>query len=107
MGNDYKKQTSTISAARAMEVLLAHDFKVAMLHEVPEIKKAYRADVMAARRRFGEKAAISNTGRSVTMVGFHIVSKHPVRVDVPLFEMLGHGAKDAIEKATGITFTQG
>lgn len=108
MGNDFKKQSSTIAAARALEILLAHDFRVATLREVPDIKdtkQAYRKDILAARRRFGDDAAISTTGRSITLVGFHAVSKAPVQVEIPLFGMLGHGAAAAIQDKTGIHLT--
>lgn len=107
-GPDFKKQSSTISAARALEILLAHDFKVATFYEVPDIqdtKQAYRKDILDARRKFGNNAAISNTGRSITLVGFHAVSKAPVRVELPLSGMLGHGAVEAIEQKTGIALS--
>jgi len=103
-GNDFKKQTSTISAARALEVLKAGGFVVATYTEVPDIKTAYRKDVMAARRRFGENAAISATGRSIVMVGPHAQTKQRVEITVPLEDMVGHGALEAIEKKTGLNF---
>ena len=109
-GPDFKKQSSTISAARAMQILLAHEFTVATYREVPDIqdtKQAYRKDILDARRKYGEKAAISNTGRSITLVGFHVVSKAPVRVELPLSGMLGHGAVEAIQDKTGITLANG
>ncbi|MFA7275740.1 MAG: hypothetical protein WC043_02935 [Pseudobdellovibrionaceae bacterium] len=103
MGNDYKKQTSAISASVALETLLSKGFEAARVDEITSPKKAYAKDVNAARRRFGDDAAISITGRSITLVGEHATAKHRVTVDVPLFEMLGHGARQAIESKTGIT----
>lgn len=103
-GPDYKKQTSTIAAARAFEILQAGGFVVGTYTEVPEIKTAYRKDVMSARRKFGEKAAISATGRSVTMVGPHAQTGHRVDVIVPLEDMLGHGAVEALQNKTGLHF---
>ncbi|HNQ92934.1 MAG TPA: hypothetical protein PKI93_08405 [Alphaproteobacteria bacterium] len=103
-GPDYKKQTSTISAVRAFEILQTGGFSVATYTEVPEIKKAYRKDVMSARRKFGENAAISATGRSVTMLGPHAETGRRVEVIVPLEDMLGHGALEALESKTGLRF---
>ncbi len=105
-GNDFKKQTSTISAARALQVLQEAGFIVATYSEAPEVKKAYRKDVLAARRRFGELAAISATGRSLTMIGRHPETGQIVDVLVPLEDMLGHGALDALQAKTGLVFTQ-
>ena len=104
-GNDYKKQTSSISAARAMEILKEGGFVVAVYRELPEIKKAYRKDVLAARRKFGEHAAISASGRSITMVGRHVESGEVVSVLVPLEDMLGHGAVAALAQKTGLIFS--
>lgn len=105
MGNDFKKQSSTIAAAKALEILLSAGFEVAKLREVPDIqdtKQAYRKDILEARRRFGENVAVSNTGRSITMVGFNARSKVPVRIELPLSGMLGHGALEAIQQKTGV-----
>ncbi|HRK97353.1 MAG: hypothetical protein KDJ26_02220 [Alphaproteobacteria bacterium] len=103
-GKDFKKQTSVVSAARAFEVLQAGGFIVATYSELPEVKKAYRKDVLAARRRFGDFAAISTTGRSLTMIGCHVETGHVVDVMVPLEDMLGHGALEALERKTGLVF---
>jgi hypothetical protein len=107
MGNDYKKQTSTISAKTALETLLSHGFKICQVRElvvIDDIPKAYRKDVLAARRQFGERAAISRTGRSIVLEGFHLSKKTPAAIDVPLEGMLGHGALEAIQEKTGIIF---
>lgn len=106
MGNDFRKQSSTISAKRALEVLLSNGFEVGQLKEnldIQSTKQAYRKDILEARRKFGEFAAISNTGRSITLVGYHVTQKNPVRIEVPLFGMLGHGALEAIQEKTGVT----
>lgn len=105
MGNDFKKQTSTVSAKQALEYLLAHGFQVGQVREVlpvDDIPKAYRKDVLAARRRFGGHAAISNTGRSIVLVGPHSPSGRMVEVHVPLFEMLRHGELDKLQQMTGL-----
>lgn len=106
-GNDFKKQTSTVSAKQALEYLLAHGFQVEMLQEtkyIEDVPKAYRKDVIAARRRFGEFANISNTGRSIILVGLHVPTERMVRVHVPLFEMLRHGELEKLQEETGLTF---
>lgn len=108
MGNDFKKQTSTISANHALEFLRAHGFQIATLREIKpldDIPKAYRKDVLAARRQYGESAAISNTGRSLMLIGLHAATHREALVDVPLFGMLGHGALEAIQQKTGLTIT--
>lgn len=105
MGNDFKKQTSTVSAKQALDFLLAQGFQVGQVREVlpvDDIPKAYRKDVLAARRRFGDQAAISNTGRSIVLVGPHSPSGRMVEVHVPLFEMLRHGELDKLQQMTGL-----
>lgn len=104
-GNDFKKQTSTISAARAYTILKDAGFVVATYREIPEIKKAYRKDVLAARRKFGDNAAISASGRSITMMGQHATTGEVVTILVPLEDMLGHGAVQALEEKTGLEFS--
>ena len=107
MGNDFKKQTSTTSAKQALDYLLSHGFKIGTADElkaIDDIPKAYRKDVLAARRRFGEHAAISNTGRSITLVGPHYPSGRVVEVHVPLFEMLRHGELEQLQVITGLSF---
>ena len=104
MGNDFKKQTSTTSAKQALDYLLAHGFKVGEARELKEVPKAYRKDILDARRRFGEYADISNTGRSITPVGPHTPSGRMVEVHVPLFEMLRHGELEQLQKITGLEF---
>lgn len=107
MGNDFKKQTSTISANRALEFLFAHRFDVARSDKVvplDNIKQAYRKDVMAARRKYGSDAIISISGRSITLFGPHLPSERIVEVRVPLSEMLSHGELKALEEKTGLTF---
>ena len=104
-GPDYKKQTSTISAKRAFEILKEGGFVVGTYKEVPATKKAYHKEVLAARRQFGDNAAISITGRSVTMVGLHAETQKQVDVDVPLKGMLGHGAAKALASKTGLAFS--
>lgn len=104
MGNDFKKQTSTISAKEALAYLLAEGFKINRVSrpkEIDEIPKAYRKDVLSARREFGEDADISNTGRSITLFGPHDPSMRIVNVHVPLFEMLRHGELEQLQKITG------
>jgi hypothetical protein len=105
MGNDYKKQTSTISAKTALETLLSHGFKICQVRElvtIDDIPKAYRKDVLQARRQYGERAAISKTGRSIVLEGFHATKKIPTIIDLPLEGMLGHGALEAIQDKSGI-----
>lgn len=104
MGNDFKKQTSTTSAKQALDYLLAHGFKVGETRELKDVPKAYRKDIMVARRRFGEYADISNTGRSITLVGPHHPSGRMIEVHVPLFEMLRHGELEQLQKMTGLPF---
>ena len=104
MGNDFKKQTSTTSAKQALDYLLAHGFKVGEARELKDVPKAYRKDILDARRRFGEYADISNTGRSITLVGPHHPSGRMVEVHVPLFEMLRHGELEQLQKITGLEF---
>lgn len=105
MANDFKKQTSTVSAKQAFDFLLAHGFQVGQVRDVvavDDIPKAYRKDVFTARRRFGDHAAISNTGRSIVLVGPHSPSGRMVEVHVPLFEMLRHGELDKLQQITGL-----
>lgn len=107
MGNDFKKQTSTRSAKQALEFLLAHGFQVGQVREiipVDDIPKAYRKDVLDARRKFGNGADISNTGRSITLVGPHHPSGRTIEVHVPLFEMLRHGELEKLQQMTGLSF---
>jgi hypothetical protein len=107
MGNDFKKQTSTTSAKQALEFLLTHGFQVGQVRDIPaidDIPKAYRKDVFAARRQFGDQANISNTGRSITLVGPHHPSGRMVEVHVPLFEMLRHGELEKLQQITGLSF---
>lgn len=105
MGNDFKKQTTSVSAKQALEFLLAQGFHVRQVRDVTpidDIPKAYRKDVLAARRRFGDHAAISNTGRSVALVGSHVPSGRMVDVHVPLFEMIRHGELEKLQQITGL-----
>jgi hypothetical protein len=107
MGNDFKKQTSTTSAKQALEFLLTHGFQVGQVRDISaidDIPKAYRKDVFAARRQFGDQANISNTGRSITLVGPHHPSGRMVEVHVPLFEMLRHGELEKLQQITGLSF---
>lgn len=107
MGNDFKKQTSTTSAKQALDYLLAHGFHVARvrgLKSIDDIPKAYRKDFLAARRTFGDDAAISNTGRSVILIGPHYPSGRSVEIHVPLFEMLRHGELEKLRQITGLGF---
>jgi hypothetical protein len=107
MGNDFKKQTSTISAKQALEFLLAHRFQVQGVRDVKpvdDIPKAYRKDVLDARRKFGENADISNTGRSITLVGPHHPSGRMIEIHVPLFEMLRHGELEQLQQMTWLDF---
>lgn len=107
MGNDFKKQTSTTSAKQALDFLLARDFKIATVGDIKpidDIPKAYRKDVLDARRKFGDNANISNTGRSITLIGPHFPSGRMVEVHVPLFEMLRHGELEQLQKITGLDF---
>jgi len=95
------------SAKQALEFLLSYDFKVATVQEivsVNDIPKAYRKDVLDAQRKFGDNADISNTGRSITLVGPHYPSGRAVEVHVPLFEMIRHGELEKLEKITGLSF---
>jgi hypothetical protein len=71
---------------------------------VDDIPKAYRKDVLDARRRFGNNADISNTGRSITLVGPHHPSGRMVAVHVPLFEMVRHGELEKLQQMTGLDF---
>ena len=99
----HEKQSSTMSAKELLKILLANDFAVAMRPQPVEIKKAYRKEVTAAMRQFGECADISITGRSVTMVGSHLKTKQIVDdLRVPLSGMIGIGEHDAIYRKTGI-----
>ncbi len=103
-GPDFKKQSSTVSAARAMEQLRAAGFVVGTYDEVKPIElvgKAHRKDVIEARRQFGENAAISESGLSVILVGPHQTTHQRVEILVPLKGMIGHGAKEALEKKAG------
>jgi len=107
VGNDFKKQTSTTSAKQALEYLLAHGFKVGEVRDitpVDDIPKAYRKDVLDARRKFGEGADISNTGRSITLVGPHHPSGRMIEVHIPLFEMVRHGELEKLQQLTGLSF---
>ena len=107
MGNDFKKQTSTTSAKQALDYLLAHGFEVGLVRDVKpidDIPKAYRKDVLDARRKFGDHAAISNTGRSITLVGPHHPSGRSVEVHIPLFEMIRHGELEKLQQMTGLSF---
>ncbi len=108
MGNDFKKQTSTTSAKQALDFLLARDFKIATVGDIKPtddgISKAFRKDILAARRKFGDNANISNTGRSITLIGPHFPSGRMVEVHVPLFGMLRHGELEQLQKITGLDF---
>lgn len=101
--NPYEKQSSTLSANDLIKILLANDFEVATRDTPIETKTAYRKDVAAAKRQFGECADISITGRSVTMVGRHVETGQMMAdIRVPLSGMLGIGERDALFKKTGI-----
>lgn len=76
--------------------------KSAGKRELKEVPKAYRKDILVARRKYGEYADISNTGRSITLVGPHYPSGRIVEVHVPLFEMLRHGELEQLQKLTGL-----
>gem|GEM_PF-1489712 len=107
MGNDFKKQTTTTSAKQALDFLLERGFRVGEtreLKEIDDIPKAYRKDVLDARRKFGDNADISNTGRSIALVGPHYPSGRAVEVHIPLFEMIRHGELEKLEKITGLSF---
>ncbi len=107
MGNDFKKQTSTTSAKQALDFLLRHEFVVGTVRDlkvIDDIPKAYRKDVLDARRKFGDNADISNTGRSITLIGPHSPSGRMVEVHIPLFEMLRHGELEQLQKITGLDF---
>lgn len=103
-GPDFKKQSSSVSAARALEQLRAAGFVVGTYDEVKPIEmigKAHRKDVIEARRQFGDHAALSETGASIILVGPHQTTRQRVEVLLPLKGMIGHGAKEALEKKTG------
>ena len=99
----HEKQSSTMSNKQALELLLANDFAVATVSKIPDVKAAFRKEVYAARRQFGEDADISNTGRSVRLVGNHLETGELVReVHIKLSGMLGLGERDELLKKTGI-----
>ena len=107
MGNNFKKQTSTTSAKQAFDYLLAHGFEIGQVRDVVEVNdipKAYCKDVLDVRRKFGDHADISNTGRSITLVGSHVPSGRTVEIHIPLFEMLRHGELEKLQQMTGLDF---
>lgn len=98
----HEKQSSTMSNKEALELLFANHFRVATVSRIPDVKAAFRKEVYAARRQFGEDADISNTGRSVHLVGNHLETGEPVSVHLKISNMLGLGERDELLKKTGI-----
>ncbi len=98
----HEKQSSTMSNKEALALLLANDFAVATVSRIPDVKAAFRKEIYAARRQFGEDADISNTGRSVRLVGNHLKTGEPVSVYLKTSNMLGLGERDELLAKTGI-----
>ncbi len=98
----HEKQSSTMSNKEALALLLAHDFAVATVSRIPDIKKAYRKAVADARREFGVNADISITGQSVRLVGNHLETGEPVSIHLKTSNMLGLGERKALLDKTGI-----
>jgi hypothetical protein len=99
--HELRKQTTTISARRLREQLEAEGYQAAYWPKGkrPAVKPTVKAAVKAAEAIFGQGVKTSGGGHMVTM------SFNNISVDVPVQHMLGHGALDAIQKRTGLTFT--
>ena len=99
----FDKQSSTISNARVIELMKQYEFAVQLAEKPVEPKTSVRHAVNAAKRQFGEKAAISSSGESVLFTGKHVETKaYMTNIRVKISNMLGIGEQENLYYLTGI-----
>lgn len=100
------KQSSTLSANFAIDVLRSAGFNVATV-EFPFIPKSiHRKAVLAVRNKFGYYADVSRSGESICFEGPNLRNRELVKFFMPVSGMITNSALGVLRLATGLSFTR-